>query len=121
MARLTAAVLALVLVGVASLFAQANAAGEWAVTFAAPSGPMEFAMYIDQEGTKLSGRLTSDTGEFPLTGTLEGNQVKITWSLPDRGVILAITFTGKIDGDSIRGTAKVGTLGEGPMSAERTQ
>jgi hypothetical protein len=120
MARLTAAVLVLPLLGVVSAFAQANAAGEWAVMFIAPSGPMEFVMYINQEGTRLSGRLTSDTGEFPLTGTLEGNQIKISWSLPERGAILAITFTGKIDGDSIEGTAKLGTLGEGPMSAERT-
>jgi hypothetical protein len=81
---------------------------------------MEFVMYVDQEGTKLSGHLTSDAGEFPLRGTLEGNEIKITWSLPDRGAMLAITFTGKIDGDSIVGTARLGTLGEGPMSAERT-
>lgn len=119
MARL-AAVLALSLLFVVSTFAQANATGEWAVTFAAPSGPMEFVMYIDQEGTRLSGHLTSDIGEFPLTGNLEGNQIKIVWSLPDRGAILAITFTGKLDGNSIEGTAKVGTFGEGPMSAERT-
>jgi hypothetical protein len=111
---------ALPLPGAVPAFAQANATGEWALTFTAPSGPMEFVMYIDQEGTKLSGHLTADTGEYPLTGTLEGNQIKITWSLPDRGAILAITLTGKIDGDSIVGTAKLGTLGEGPMSAERT-
>jgi hypothetical protein len=120
MARLTAAVLALSLLGVVSAFAQVNATGEWAVTFTAPSGPMELVMYIDQQGTKLSGRLTSDTGEYPLRGTLEGNQITISWSLPDRGALLLITFTGKLDGDSIEGTAKLGTLGEGPMSAERT-
>ena len=80
---------------------------------------MEFAMYIDQQGTKLSGHLTSDNGEFPLTGSLEGNQIQIRWSIPDGAATLAIAFTGKIDGNSIEGTVKVGTLGEGPMSAER--
>jgi hypothetical protein len=121
MARLTAAILALALLGAVPLFAQANAAGEWMVTMTAPSGPMEFVMYIDQEGTKLTGHLSSDTGEFPLTGTLDGKEIKIAWSIPDRGAMLAITFTGKLDGNSMQGTAKMGTLGEGPMSAERTQ
>jgi hypothetical protein len=32
---------------------------------------MDVVMYIDQEGTRLSGHLTSDNGESLLTGSLE--------------------------------------------------
>jgi hypothetical protein len=121
MTRLITSMITLVLLGGLLVYADTNVTGEWTVTFAAPSGPMEFAMYLDQEGAKLSGRLTSDTGEFPLTGTLDRDQITIVWSLPDRGEMLEITFTGKVDGNSIEGTAKVGKLGQGRMSAERTQ
>src|SRR5205823_2873064 len=57
----------IVLVSAAALAAdQTSVGGEWAVTFSTPNGPVEFTMYLSQEGTRLSGRLTSDAGEFPL-------------------------------------------------------
>jgi hypothetical protein len=121
MTRLITPIIALVFLVGTLVRADTNVTGEWSVTFAAPSGPMEFEMYLDQEGAKLSGRLTSDVGEFPLTGTLDRDQITIVWSLPDRGEMLQITFTGKVDGNSIEGTAKLGKLGQGRMSAERTQ
>jgi hypothetical protein len=119
-ARLVASLLAVFLVSIVPLFAQADVAGEWAVTFQTPGGPEEFMMFVAQNGAKLTGRLTSDVGEFPLTGAVDGNHVRIVWSLPEQGKLLEITFTGTIDGDSITGTAKIGDLGQGPMSAERT-
>jgi phosphate-selective porin len=124
MTRRASFVLSLLLAGAAPVFAQAgavaDAAGEWAVTFATPGGPEEFTMFVAQNGAKLSGRLTSDAGEFPLTGTVDGNHVRIVWSFPEQGKILEITFTATIDGDSMTGTAKLDGLGQGPMSAERT-
>jgi hypothetical protein len=118
--RRAAPLLALMLVTAAPVFAQADVGGEWAVTFATPGGPQDFTMFVAQEGARLSGRLTSDVGEFRLTGTVDGNHLKIVWSLPDAGKMLEITFTATIDGDSMTGTARLGNLGEGPMSAERT-
>ena len=99
---------------------QADMAGEWAVSFTTPQGPQEFTMYVVQEGTRLNGRLTSEYGEFPLRGTLDGSDFTITWSIPDGGRILEITFTGKVDGDSMTGTAKLGTRGSGELSGTRT-
>src|ERR1700680_625631 len=107
MTRLAASLLALLLVSAAPLFAQADAAGEWAVTFATPGGPEEFTMFVAQNGAKLSGRLTSDAGDFPLTGAVDGKHVRIVWSFPEQGKILEITFTATIDGDSMTGTAKL--------------
>ena len=118
--RSVAAVAALVLLIVAPILAQADVAGEWAVNFGTPSGPVEFTMYVTQSGPSLKGRLTSDAGEFPLSGRVEGDQIRIVWSLPERGKMMEITFTGKVEGDSIKGTAKLEGVGEGPLSAERT-
>ena len=120
MTRRTVSVLAVLLVSIAPLFAQADVAGEWAVTFETPGGPEEFTMFVVQEGTRLSGRLTSDAGEFGLRGTVDGDHVRIVWSLPEQGKLLEITFTATIDGDSMKGSAKLGNLGQGQMSAERT-
>jgi phosphate-selective porin len=104
----------------APVSAQVDAAGEWAVSFSTPSGPVEFTMYVNQQGTRLTGRLTSDAGEFPLRGTVDGDNVTITWSMPDAGRVLEITFAATVQGDQMTGTAKLGDRGQGPMSAERT-
>jgi hypothetical protein len=117
--RRAVAGLLLCLLAIATAGAQADAGGEWTVSFATPSGPAEFTMYINQEGTRLTGRLTSDAGEFPLRGTVEGDNLTITWTLPDAGRLLAVTFTAKINGDEMSGTAKLGDRGQGPLSGER--
>ncbi len=113
-------VAALMVCSAAPASAQANVAGEWAVSFATPLGMMEFTMAVSQSGTKLTGHLTSDVGEFPLKGTVDGDQVTIDWTLNDQGKALDITFKGKVDGNTITGTAKLGNVGQGPFSAERT-
>jgi hypothetical protein len=108
------------LLSVAPALTQADIAGEWAVMFSSPQGPQEFTMYVVQEGPRLNGRLTNEFGEFPLKGTLDADNFTITWSMPDGGRILEITFSGKVEGDSITGTAKLGTRGSGGLSGTRT-
>jgi hypothetical protein len=100
--------------------AQVDMSGEWAIEFTSPFGPQEFTMYVMQEGPRLTGRLTSDAGEFPLRGSINGNEFTITWQFPDGTRLLDITFTGKVDGDSLSGSAKLGTRGSGPLSGTRT-
>jgi hypothetical protein len=117
--RGAAAGLLLFLLAVGTAAAQADAAGEWTVSFATPSGPAEFTMYVAQEGARLTGRLTSDAGEFPLRGTVDGDTVTIRWTLPDAGRLLDVTFTAKINGDEMSGTARLGDRGQGPFSGQR--
>ncbi len=116
----TALILSACLLLIAPAFAQTNMGGEWEITFTTPQGPQDFTMYIQQEGPRLNGRLTNEYGEFPLKGRLDGNSFTIDWSMPDGGRILEITFTGKVEGDSMTGTAKLGTRGNGQLSGTRT-
>lgn len=120
LSRATVGRIALTVILAARVFAQADMAGEWEVTFTTPLGYQEFTMYVVQEGPRLSGRLTSDAGEFPLRGRIEGDQFEVVWSLPDQGRVLQVTFQGKVEGDSIKGTAKLGDRGTGSLSASRT-
>src|SRR3954462_10763057 len=120
MIRTTAFVVAMLMACALPVAAQTDAAGEWAITFSAPSGPVEFTMYVTQEGPRLSGRLTSDAGEFPLRGTINGSDVTINWTFPDAGKMLDITFEAKVDGDQMNGTAKLGDRGRGALSGQRT-
>lgn len=103
-------------------FADIDLAGEWNVTFTGPQGPADYTMFVAQEGTRITGRMTSPSGEFPIRGTVEGEKAdrfRISWALPDNGRMLEIVFVGTVEGDTLSGTARIGKSGEGPVTGER--
>src|SRR4030095_12763267 len=111
-------VLALVLCAfVSPVLAQPSAAGEWKVNFVVPTGTRFVNMFINQDHAKLSGTVTSEDGEFPLSGRIEGDQVTVVWSVPEDGKLMEITMKGKLSGNVISGTAKLGNVGEGVLTA----
>jgi hypothetical protein len=97
-----------------------KAAGEWRVTFVVPTGTKSVSMIVNQHTAHLTGTVVDEYGEFPLDGRLAGDQVTIVWSVPEDGKLIDITMKGKIQGDTITGTATIGKLGEGPLTARRT-
>jgi hypothetical protein len=104
----------------AALAAQPSAAGLWRVEFVTPLGQVAVNMTINQTGTRLTGHVTDEFGEYELAGRVVDGQITAVWSVPEDGKLLEITMTGKLDGNVISGTAKLGDVGEGPLSARRT-
>jgi hypothetical protein len=104
----------------ATVLAQQSAAGLWRVEFVTPQGQVGINMTINQSGTKLTGRVTDEYGEWPIEGRLTDGQVTVVWSVPEDGKMMEITMKGKLEGNLITGTAKLGDVGEGPLSARRT-
>lgn len=100
--------------------AATGASGQWRVQFVVPSGTKAVNMNVNQKGARLSGVVTDEYGEYPLDGRVDGDLVTIVWSIPEDGKLIDITMKGKLAGDSIDGTARIGDLGEGPLSARRT-
>src|SRR5438477_5336266 len=100
--------------------AQTNIAGEWRVTFVVPTGTRAVNMVINQQRTTLTGTVINEDGEFPLKGRVADDQVTVVWSVPEGGKLIDITMKGKISGDLITGTAQLGDVGEGALSARRT-
>ncbi len=98
----------------------AGAAGQWRVQFVVPSGTKAVNMNVVQKGTRLTGVVTDEYGEYPIDGRLDGDQVTIIWSIPEDGKLVDITMKGKLEGDAINGTATIGDMGEGPLQARRT-
>jgi hypothetical protein len=113
-----------VLVAVLSAFAapvlaQPSAAGEWKVNFVVPTGTKFVNMVSNQQKTTLSGTVINEDGEFPLTGTIIDDQVTVVWTVPEDGKLMEITMKGKLAGNLITGTAKLGDVGEGSLTARR--
>jgi len=104
---------------IAPVLAQPSAAGEWKVNFVVPTGTRFVNMFISQEKTKLTGTVVSEDGEFPLSGRIEGDQVTVVWEVPEDGKMMEIMMKGKLTGNVISGTAKLGNVGEGSLTARR--
>ena len=105
----------------AGVAAQATLTGEWAMSFTTPrGGRSEYTLYMTQEGPRLTGHLTSEYGETPVKGSVNGDEVKLAWSIMENGKPLDISVTATVKGDSLNGTIKLGTVGEGVFTAERT-
>jgi hypothetical protein len=112
--------LAPVVVSAALLAQQTSVAGLWRVEFVTPLGQVGVNMTINQAGGKLTGHVTDEYGEYEINGRIAENQVTVVWSVPEDGKMLEITMRGKLEGNVITGTAKLGDVGEGPLSARRT-
>ncbi len=96
-----------------------NVGGEWFAQLTLPLGETNFTMYLVQKGGALTGYMLNEVGQFDLKGSINRDQVKFAWDYPDGGRTLTVSFNGKVDRNSISGTAKVGDVGEGTMSAQR--
>jgi hypothetical protein len=58
-------------------------------------------------------------GEFPLTGTISGNQIKFSYAASLQGQELTLTFSGTVEKDSMKGSVDFGGFGSGNWSARR--
>ncbi len=99
--------------------ANANVGGEWFAQLTLPLGETNFTMFLVQKGGEVTGYMLNEVGQFDLKGSINRDQVKFDWEYPDGGGIVKISFSGKVDRNSISGVAKVGNVGEGAMSAQR--
>ena len=103
--------------------ADADMAGGWAVEFSLPwGGSASYPMWVNQDGTKLSGRVTfPGVAEYQLKGSIKEDRFTIVWQTVVDGEFLDVTFTGRVSGDEINGTAKIGMYPERELYARRTE
>jgi hypothetical protein len=103
----------------AVVFAETDVAGNWRVEFVVPTGEVAVNMTINQSGRSLTGRVINEDGEFPLKGTIDGDQITVSWTVPEQGEPMEIVMRGTVSGETIDGTARLGNVGEGSLSARR--
>src|SRR5215471_5598443 len=100
---------------------QRSVAGTWRVDFVTPLGQNWIIMTINQSGSRLTGHAADEFGEYEISGRVVDDQVTVVWSVAEDGKMLEITMKGKLETATlITGTAKLGDVGEGPLSARRT-
>lgn len=99
--------------------ARADVTGTWAFTVETAAGSGTPTMTFKQEGEKLSGHYSGQLGEAPLTGSVKGTAVEFSIDVSIEGNALHIVYAGSVEKDSMKGTVKLGDLGEGTFTAKK--
>ena len=86
----------------------AKVGGTWEMTSQGRQGPMTSTLTIDQSGNKFKGTLKGQRGETPIEGTVDGNKISFTIERDTPNGKFTMNYTGMVDGDSIKGTVKMG-------------
>jgi hypothetical protein len=93
--------------------------GSWESTIESPEVNATSAATYKQEGEKLTGTHVGQLGELPLSGTVKGNDISYTITIDAQGQQFVLTYTGKVDGDTIKGTVDFGGMGTVPWTVKR--
>ena len=101
--------------------AKIDVTGTWLFTVTTTAGSGTPIVTLKQDGEKLAGHYSSaQLGEADLTGTIKANLVSFAFGVDVQGAHLDVTYSGTIENqDSMKGTVKLGGLGEGTFTARR--
>jgi hypothetical protein len=99
-----------------------SVAGKWTLTLVTEAFTATPALELKQAGEKITGSYTSGRyGSFPLEGTLKGRAIEFAFTMNADGTMVAMSFKGEVaaDGQTMKGKAELGDLGEATWTAER--
>lgn len=110
--------LALAFVGVTNAAdPPASMTGKWNVVTQLPIGPGNPSFDIQQDGKTLTGTYTGALGSSPISGSIEGNAFKFTFTASN----IDCEYTGTLAGDEISGTLSLKGLGDGTFKGTRSR
>ena len=96
-------------------------AGKWTVTLDMSMGTATPALDLKQDGEKIGGTYTGRYGTFDLQGTLKNRAIQFAFNMSAEGETVTMSFTGEVaeDGQSMRGTATLGEMGDASWTAKK--
>jgi hypothetical protein len=96
-----------------------NVTGIWNFTVETPQGSGNPVFTFKQEGESLTGSYKGQLGEAAVKGTVKGNDIKFSFKVSLQGQDAEIEYSGKVEGNTMKGLAKLGELGEAPFTAKK--
>lgn len=96
--------------------------GTWTASFDTQVGVQNYTYEFKVDGEKLTGSTKSNFGESDIKqGTVKGDTVSFVETLKFEDQLIPITYTGKIAGDEIKFTRKVGEFATEELVAKRSK
>jgi hypothetical protein len=115
---------AVVLAGFVGLAAQdaekIDVTGKWIADVQTSAGSGTPTFTFKQDGEKLTGHYSGQLGEADLTGSVKGKEISYSFGVDVQGTHIDVTYAGTVESrDSMKGTVKLGGVGEGTFTAKR--
>ena len=94
--------------------------GTWKLTVNSPMGAQESMLVVAADGGCLTGTQSAGSGEGrPIeAGTVDGNALRWKASIT-KPMALTLEFSGTVEGDTIKGSVKLGMFGTASFSGVR--
>ena len=99
----------------------AGLTGQWEVTLKTQMGDVPATADITDTAGKITGTISGPQGAVDVSGTFDGNALKLEFTAKTPQGDIPITMTGELTGDSLAGKAEFGGLGQGEWIAKRKQ
>lgn len=97
---------------------QPKLTGTWNFTVETSAGSGNPVFVFNQESdTIFTGTYKGQLGEAPVKGSINGKEVKFSFTVSDN----LIEYTGTWDGNNMKGTVKLGSMAEGTFNANRKE
>src|SRR5579863_9770185 len=118
----SAVVLGILMAGMTVAAFATDITGQWTSTFNTQIGEQHYTYTFKADGEKLTGTAKNDNGSTEITnGTIKGDDVSFTENFSMMGNAITITYTGKVSGDEIKFTRKVGDFATEDLVAKRVK
>jgi hypothetical protein len=106
----------LLFVSTGSVFAQSrDVSGKWNMKVETSAGSGTPVFVLKQSGDTLTGTYTGQLGEAAVKGTLKEKEIRLEFKAGEINVV----YTGTVDGNTMKGKAVFGDLGEGTFSGTK--
>ena len=94
--------------------------GKWTFQVETSAGGGTPTFTFKQDGEKLTGHYSGQLGEADFTGSVKGRDISLSFGVDVQGLQVDVTYAGTIESkDAMKGTVKLGVLGDGTFSAKR--
>ena len=101
--------------------AAVNVTGSWTIHLRFLRGEARHAVTLEQDGDLLSGRVRGQFSTSDVQGTVRGTEIEMRAVLRHEASSVSYTYTGKVEGDAMRGTAGLGEYWTAEWTARRVE
>ena len=98
-----------------------HVAGEWSLSLTFTSGAARHTAFFKQKGTTLSGVYKGTFKEGTLSGIVKGDSIDFTGSIKHEATRVSFHYTGKITGDTMKGTVDMGEYWSAAFTGKRVK
>ncbi|HYP15519.1 MAG TPA: hypothetical protein VEQ63_16445 [Bryobacteraceae bacterium] len=110
------------LISMVGLCLAADVTGKWSAEFDTQIGVQKYTYELAATGGKLTGKAISEHGETAITeGKVDGESVFFVENLKFNDMEIRVEYSGKIAGDEIKFTRKVGDFATEELVAKRVK